>query len=441
MAYKKSFFTIISIIIFSNLFLFIPLFGSAVDGKTVLSEQAEITLLTSSPGEELYSIFGHSALRVVDPEKNIDLAYNYGTFDFDTPNFYLKFGRGQLMYKLSVGSYRNYEYIYRREGRAVYEQVLDLNQQEKQRVYDFLTENALPENRYYRYDFFYDNCATRIRDLIDDLLVVEWFEYPYEEKPRTFRELLAPFLEHTPWNKFGTDIALGMPSDITASAYEYMFLPDEMYIGFASARMADGSPLVSEYRTLVEESLVRQKPDLFNPLLVCWLVFIAGLLSFLKPTAEKVFDMVFFSILCVNGIIIMFLWFASEHTATNNNMNLLWSLPTHIYFFFNFHFRQINRFSRWYFKIIMLLMLFFVVFWPWMPQGLNPAFFPVILLVLIKSVPPALNIDIAGKLKRRVVSMYTKRITACKSLKVQTGNQQKEFCSLYIIQRNCVKNY
>ncbi len=362
----------------------------------VLSESAEVTMLTSSPGEELYSIFGHSALRVDDPENNIDKVYNYGTFDFDTPNFYLKFARGQLMYMLSVTSYRLYELEYRMEGRAVYEQVLDLSKQEKQRIFEFLEENALPENRYYQYDFFYDNCATRIRDIIDDLFLVQWYEDSYETTSRTFRDLLEPYLEKMPWNKFGIDIVLGLPSDKVATPYEYMFLPDEMYLAFASARMADGSPLVSEHRVLLEEELVRQPPHPLTPVLVCWLVFALGLFSMVKRRVTRIFDMIFFSLLCINGLTIMFLWFASEHVATNSNMNLLWSLPTHVYFFYQYHFKKLNNFSRLYFRITLVISALFIFLWQWIPQDLNTAFFPLILLVFIKTISPALNVDLTG---------------------------------------------
>ncbi len=388
---SKKAFTLI-LVFFCNLFFF----ANTGRSNIILSDNTDVTLLTSTPGEELYSVFGHSALRVNDPDNDIDLVYNYGTFDFSTPNFYLKFARGRLMYMLSVSSYKQYEFSYRLEGRAIYEQVLDLSKQEKQRIFEFLQENALPENKYYQYDFFYDNCATRIRDLIDDLLIVEWYEDPYEIRRRTFRQLLAPYLANKLWSKFGIDIALGLPADKVATPYEYMFLPDEMFIAFASAKMADGTSLVSKHRVLLEKGRPLQPPHPINPKIVCWMIFLLGVLSMLNRNSAKIFDTIFFSVLSLNGLTIMFLWFASEHLATNNNMNLLWSLPTHIYFFSRYHFKQINRFSRWYFKIVMVLTALLIVLWPWVPQGFNQAFFPLILLVFAKSVPPALDIDLAG---------------------------------------------
>ncbi len=376
-----------------------PVSGNNAVNDIILSKKAEITLLTSTPGEELYSIFGHSALRVNDPENNIDKAYNYGTFDFDTHNFYLNFARGRLMYKLSVAPYYYYKLEYRSEGRAIYEQVLNLNQQEKQRIFAFLQENALPENKYYHYDFLYDNCATRIRDIIDNLLEVEWYKEPYKVYDKTFRDLLSPYLNIIPWSKFGTDIILGLPTDKTATPYEYMFLPDNMFIAFAMARLEDDSPLVGKHRLLLEKSRPIPSPNPFMPAIICWLIFVLGIISFFNKKINIVFDMTFFSLLSLAGLIILFLWFGSEHLATNNNMNLLWALPTHIYFFAKYHFKMNNQtIVRWYLKLIMILSALLILLWTFLPQDLNKAFFPVILIIFIKSLSYTLNINLPVKL-------------------------------------------
>ncbi len=386
---------IISILL---LYGFVSVFGINTENSIILSDKAEITLLTSTPGEELYSVFGHSALRVNDPENEIDLVYNYGTFDFDTPNFYYKFAKGRLMYMLSVGPYRYYESVYRIEGRAIYEQVLNLYSFEKQKVFEFLRENALPENKYYHYDFFYDNCATRIRDIVDEKLNVEWYEEPYDPDRRTFRDLLSPYLENMPWSEFGIDIALGLPADKVAEPYEYMFIPDEMFIAFANAQMVDERPLVSEDRILLEKRSQPAPPHPISPNIAFWLIFALGLISFANKKAAKLFDIIFFSALSITGLLIIFLWFISEHLATNSNMNLLWALPFHIYFFLKYHFSTLNSFSKWYFKVIMVLSALMIFFWELIPQGYNAAFFPIVFLIFIKSIPPALDINITDML-------------------------------------------
>ncbi|MFW6275429.1 MAG: DUF4105 domain-containing protein, partial [bacterium] len=164
-------------LLFLICWVFIALFFSGKVVPQTLSDESEITLLTASPGDELYSVFGHSAVRVVDSINQLDMVFNYGTFDFNTPNFYLKFIRGKLLYKLSAYPTRYFILEYQSEGRALFEQTFNLTTNEKQRVYDFLMENAKPENAYYHYDFFYDNCATRIRDLVDTILKPSWPDY------------------------------------------------------------------------------------------------------------------------------------------------------------------------------------------------------------------------------------------------------------------------
>ncbi len=362
--------------------IFLNINASAQDR---LSASARISLLTASPGEELYSVFGHSALRVVDPETGLDEVYNYGTFDFDTPNFYLKFTRGQLLYKLSVTSFEYFLMEYRYEGRAVYEQILSLTQEEKNRIYDFLLINRLPENQYYLYDFFYDNCATRIRDIVDDHLDLDWGPDPHPGPARSFRDMIHPYVANIPWIKFGIDLALGIPSDTKATPWHYMFLPDEMYVAFSQAQHADGRPLVRGRTLVLEETLVRTPPPALTPSLVLWVLFFAGMLSFAKPNLSIWFDRFFFSILGLLGLVIAFLWFLSDHAATNLNLNLLWTLPTHLIFIFKAGALKTEGFTRIYFRVVFFLNLAFVTGWIFIPQELHAAFFPLILLAMIKA--------------------------------------------------------
>lgn len=404
-------FRIFSLLVFFSCFFFIK---SSFALTPALTEDAEITLLTASPGDELYSIFGHSAIRVKDPAQNIDLVFNYGTFDFDTPNFYLKFIRGKLLYKLSVVPMEYFMAEYRFEGRAVFEQVLNLKQIEKQRMFNFLMVNSLPENAYYQYDFFYDNCATRIRDVANDILDIQWFDYPgivpeylaeirsqldyeFEYQPsfetfRSLRDLLQPFLVTMPWSTFGIDLALGLPADKVATVQDFMYLPDEMLIAFALAQHNDGRPLITEHRVLLQQTIQLSPPGFFTPDRIFWGVFILALLSFINRYASRVFDRSFFSILGITGIVILFLWFFTDHLTTKINLNILWAIPTHLYFIWVTDYRKNRNTAVLYFRIVSVLSLAMLVLWPFIPQGFNSAFFPIILTALVKSVPYAYRI-------------------------------------------------
>jgi hypothetical protein len=379
-----------------------------------LSEDAQITLLTASPGDELYSVFGHSAVRVKDPAQNIDLVFNYGTFDFDTPNFYVKFARGKLLYKLSVVPMEYFMAEYRFDGRAVFEQVLNLKHIEKQRIFNFMMVNSLPENAYYQYDFFYDNCATRIRDLADDILDIQWFEYPgivpeylaeirslldYEfayqpsfETFRSLRDMLQPFLVTMPWSAFGIDLALGLPADKVATVQDFMYLPDEMLIAFALAQHSDGRPLVTEHRILLQQTIPLSPEGFFTPDKVFWAVFILALLSFINRNISRIFDKTFFSILGITGVVILFLWFFTDHLTTKINLNILWAIPTHLYYIWVSGYLRKRNTGVLYFRIVSVLSLAMLLFWPFIPQAFNSAFFPIILTALVKSLPYAFRI-------------------------------------------------
>lgn len=400
------------------LFLFAGLQNNTSASVSV-SPNAEITLLTASPGDELYSVFGHSAVRVYDPDNNLDLVFNYGTFDFDTPNFYLQFTRGKLLYKLSVVPMSHFMIEYSIEGRAVFEQVLNLNSMQKQKVFAFLMNNSLPENAYYHYDFFYDNCATRIRDLVDDLLDPVWpsvadihteslglirsalhyeFDYAPEFTPnRTFRDLLQPFLTSMPWSAFGIDLALGLPADQIAEAWDFMYLPDEMLIAFALAYLPDGKPLVSEHRVILPKTVELSPAAPITPIMVSVSVFILAVFSLIHKKVSRIFDKAFFSVLGLVGIVVIFLWFFTDHITTKSNLNILWAIPTHLYFIWVAGYKPNRPIVKWYFNMVLWLSLSLLVLWPFIPQGFHPAFFWFTATSLVKSLMYVFKIPLVGK--------------------------------------------
>jgi hypothetical protein len=411
----------IKITMLSVVFLFLfPNFAKAI----TLSDNSHISLLTASPGDELYSVFGHSALRVVDQQNNLDLVFNYGTFDFDTPNFYTNFVRGKLLYKLSVAPMQYFVPEYQYEGRALFEQVLDLSAEQKQLMFDYLVHNSQPENAYYHYDFFYDNCATRIRDLIEVILEPQWpgaddftegnlahirslLDYEYDYRPqfapdRTLRDMLQPFLVTMPWSAFGIDLALGLPADRIATPWDYQYLPDEMLIAFALARHPDGRPIVSHHRIIMNKTVELTPASPITPALVTWALFILAMVSLLNRKWSVLFDKVYFSILGVLGIVIVFLWFFTDHLTTKTNLNLLWALPTHLWFIWQINNNDPDRGMRkWYFRMVTILSALLLLFFYWIPQAFHPAFFPLILIVFVKSFLYAFDTPFISRLLKR----------------------------------------
>ena len=201
-----------------------------------LSTQAEISIITVGPGPNLYDSFGHGAIRIYDPYLSIDRAYNYGTFDSFQDGFYVKFAQGKLDYRLAVQNFKSFLGNYQAQNRWVTEQVLNLTMAEKQQVFEFLENNAIPENSYYLYDFFYDNCATKLRDVVSDVLGDNiTFKNDHLTQTKTFRDLIQENTYNHPWWDFGIDIALGAVIDVDATPAQHMFLPDYILQAYENA--------------------------------------------------------------------------------------------------------------------------------------------------------------------------------------------------------------
>lgn len=368
------------------LFLFAwPFLASGQSSAFPLSDSAFVSLITVAPGEELYSTFGHSALRVKDPARNFDRCYNYGTFDFDQPNFYLNFCRGKLLYYLNLERHRDFEYGNLLDHRAMQEQILHLDPAEKQRLFDLLQENALPQNREYKYDFFYDNCATRIRDIVEKALLYQvFFDSTSIERGLTMRQLLRPYLADKPWTQFGIDLVLGQAADRVAQPKDFMFLPDHMHTIFGATRLPDGRGLVLRETRVPPQGFQREafKPNwLDHPLLITTILALLGVFSLSKPRLERLFDPIFWFVLGTLGLVMLLLWVATDHSATKTNWNLLWALPTHLLYFWR---RTKSEFVENYFTGVSILAALTVVFWFVIPQELPIAALPIAVLVAVQ---------------------------------------------------------
>ena len=302
-----------------------------------LSDKAFISVLTCSEGEELYSAFGHSAIRVCDTEKNIDYVFNYGTFNFNTPNFYLKFANGKLNYMISYGYFKRFLPEYFKENRSVNEQILNLNSNEKQRIFDALVTNYKPENRYYKYDFFYDNCATRIYKIISENIDGEIITNKGNKEQPSFRTYLHHYLDNSPWVETGLNILLGIPTDKKATLEQSAFLPDFLMQLLDQVKVKDGNctkKLVASNTLLLErDKSILQEPLFIAPSFLFWLLLSVIITITLINKAQlnsalKIFDRTLFILAGFIGLLLLYLWLITDHQVTRYNFNILWSFPT-----------------------------------------------------------------------------------------------------------------
>jgi hypothetical protein len=307
-----------------------------------ISESCEISLLTCTQGDELYSCFGHSGIRLKDPENKIDLVFNYGTFDFTKPYFYLNFCRGILIYSLGVDYFEDFKYVYVYEGRGISEQLLNLNTEEKQKIANFLLNNAAPKNRDYRYDFLLDNCATRIRDAFQIALGEKLsFNLSDWDSTKTFRNLIDEYSIEKRWENFGMNLLIGLPVDRAATPMEQMFLPDYLSLGFENACVninGKEEPFVLSKKTLLTKPFRVKSANYKSPeVLLSIIMLLLLIVSIQEIRYKKHFKSIDFVVLFATGFIgllFVILWFFTQHWTTAINLNLLWALPINIYLAF-----------------------------------------------------------------------------------------------------------
>jgi hypothetical protein len=358
-----------------------------------LTERAQISLITGEPGPELAAKFGHSAIRVYDPENGIDLVYNYGTYDFNAPGFYQKFLMGKLSYSLSVYEFKRMVYAYKYYNQSLYEQVLNLNYDEKVELYNIININYLPENRYYPYDFFFDNCSSRIRDVLENVLGEKlYFDDQHIKKHKTFRQLLDEFLYSAKWGDFGIDLIIGRPADVIASSREYMFLPYKLFDAFEYAQIIRDngkSPLVQITNIINQSVNIPGKKEIqVSPLLLFWTLFLLVLaLSLIFNRNKKVFkyiDTILFLAVGFAGLLISFLWFVTEHIPTKDNLNLLWAFPFHLILPYMILRNIKTQWKKYYLQFWIIFLILFLASWTILPQQMNIANIPIILMLIVR---------------------------------------------------------
>lgn len=380
---KKSFFQII--------FSFIILSAGFSESY---AQQYRISLLTCDPGEEIYSSFGHSAVRVQDLQTGQDLVYNYGTFDFGAPNFVLNFATGRLDYFLSRSTFERFIAEYNYFERSVREQELALNQVQKLALVELLEINYLPQNRAYRYDFFYDNCATRIIDLMDEVLgdQLVWHNEEEQAVEKTFRQLIDEKVFYMPWSDLGIDLALGSRLDQDASPREEQFLPSYMEEAFARAEIEGDGPtrsLVSNNRVILDFQAPQGTLGTFNPYLLFWIVAILFIVTtyigFKKKKLFIGFDLAFFGVLGVVGLVMAALWIASDIPSTKYNWNILWAFPGHLLLIPGLLSKTFKPWVKQYLLIALILADAAIVFWILGWQSFHPSLIPLMLVVILRT--------------------------------------------------------
>lgn len=317
-----------------------------------------ISMLTCGVGEELYASFGHTGIRIIDSINGRDEVYNYGTFNGFEKNFELKFMRGKLLYYLSRSSYDDFLGTYVEEGRRVEEQELQMSERQKQDMQAILEENMLPQNRGYKYDFLFDNCATRVRDLFPKTFGPEFrFGAAVDPKARiSFRQIINKYLADKHWERFGINLLLGSKVDRTMKNEEVMFLPDYLRDGLAGATV-NGRPVSGETELVLPQRSGLSQGGFLNPVLVLTLALalltLAGLLVKKLSWLGRFMSTVLLLVTGLLGCLMLVMWLGTDHQACQQNWNILWALPTNLVLVFAGRSRR----GRYALAAIVLLLL------------------------------------------------------------------------------------
>ena len=349
----------------------------------VLSDSTVISLLTYDKTPEVYGLYGHTALRVKDEPNHVDLIFNYGTFDFNSPNFIYRFTKGDAEYILAVQDYRDVcieSYITRR---AVREQILNLTQREKQKVFEALMTNAEEQNRAYKYNFLFDNCSTRPREIVEKNINGK-LAYRDSIPTQTFRQLIHGCIGKKQWMTFGIDLILGSDLDRKASFKEQMFLPAYLEDGFNRTVIIDSAGVQRNLVTSDREILpgvppvIETEPFLMSPNFITGfmmvVVFTLSFLGFRKNKLYNWLDAILFLIYGLTGCIVFFMTFVSIHPTTNPNFVLFTLHPLHLIFAVACLIPALKRHLGYYHIANAAILAVFLLLVQFLPQTFSLAF-------------------------------------------------------------------
>ena len=352
-----------------------------------------ISIVNFYPGQEIFELEGHTALRVRMP--NNDMAVSYGMFSFDDPNFVYRFVKGETDYWVGVVPWAYFAENYELHGRRIVEHQLNMSAEQRNRLLELLDENLKPENRVYRYNYIFDNCATRPLRIVELAMgdsIVLGNVAPDMAEDATFRDVMRHYHRNYPWYQFGIDLCLGPGIDRAMTNRERSFAPVVLDAQLLGAKVA-GKPLVANTIVLnnvaEDEAVDGPTPWYLTPMSVfVLLLIIAILLTFRDVRRRKVtrwFDTILFFSFFVEGCIIFYLVTVSTHEATTPNWLIVWLNPLCIIPAVCEWIKRAEKLLIWYQIINFAVLLLLVVAWPWLGQSANPAFVPMIATTMIRS--------------------------------------------------------
>lgn len=357
-------------------------------------DSVRISLLTCAPGNYIYTLFGHTAIRYEDPARNRDWVFNYGLFSFRAPNFIWRFVKGETDYMLGVELYRNFDDEYRQRGSAVFQQELRLTAREKQNLIRKLQWNSLEENRVYRYNFLYDNCTTRALACIESSLNGT-VQFRSSFSTLSFRDIIHQYTIGHEWAQFGMDFCLGSPADERISWREELFAPFYLLAAVDSAVVMregmDNVPLACPAAELIPSAGIdRSEHYWLTPLEAGWLLFLGGVfltvIGVWKSRRFWIIDGILALVAGLAGVVIAFLAFVSVHPAVSPNYLLCAFHPFYLLYLPYLIYVELKGKKDWMQLVNGVFLTLFMILLPVLPQKINPAVLPLVGVLWVRAV-------------------------------------------------------
>lgn len=389
----RHFSQLIQLVMIKRSILFLAILAVSFSaGSQPLSPSAKASLLICSPGDEIYSYFGHAGIRIQDPLYGKDIVFNYGVFDFGAPYFIWRFAMGETDYMVAAWRMSTFMMEYQEEHRKVIEYELLLTPSERESLYESLVVNSKPENRVYRYSHFLDNCATRVRDQIEKAVGGKIKYDTSGDKQMSFRNLIDLYLQDNSWSGLGIKLALGLPTDQISTFSQKMFLPD--YLGndlHQAVVVRDGvaAPLTGAETVVLDEPAVGHPFSVFSPgvivLLVFLLVMVLTILEWKRNFRFKWLDVSLFAAFGIAGMVLFFTTFISVMPSTKWNLNLIWAWPAHFVLAILWLKPSLRPKLNWYLRLTTIILAMFLISMFFLPQTFHWLVVPLCLILLMRT--------------------------------------------------------
>ena len=372
---------------FNVIYLFILLFFSLntkADSRNE-NEEFEISILSIGEGQSLADAFGHTGIRIIDKKTNNDVVFNFGIYDYNAPNFYSNFVKGRPVYKLGVQNYISFINNYIKQDRYIIEHEINLDKKATQKIINLLVKNLEDPN--YVYDYLRDNCSTRVADLF--IKQTEQLQNTEMDvlTENSYRELIHSKINENSWGALGIDLCLGAIMDRKISINETLFLPEKLMQYLDSLIEKDSKSITKNIIFSPQRSLLYNEnlpnPLLINSLLSVLLILIT-FLNFKKSIWKKWIDILIYFSSGTLGVLVIYLWFFSNHFASAQNFNFLWAFPFNLIMVYALLRKNPPNWAVNFIKLNIILLVLLFIHWATGVQKYNITLLPIFIALLVR---------------------------------------------------------